>query len=141
MFSDCLASFIVPSESMTTLSVSPFRRSAAVLWRVVVLVTALVGIARAKIASIEQYMGLILLEFVIIRPLKADFLRNSVEIAHSQVKSMFCAKFEYYPVFFRAVKQFSLYADYTEDFLKFKAFIRDIIRSHCSGKQLDADIL
>lgn len=68
---DCLASFIVPSESITTLSVSPFRRSAAVLWRVVMLVTAMAGIARAKIVSIEQYTSLILQEFVIIRPLKA----------------------------------------------------------------------
>ncbi len=54
---------------------------------------------------------------------------------------MFCAEFEYYPVFFRAVEQFSLYADYTEGFLKFKAFIRDIIGNLCAGNLLNANSL
>ena len=52
MFFDWRASFIVPSESITVFSVSPLRKSAAVLWREVVLFTAWAEIVRVKTAII-----------------------------------------------------------------------------------------
>jgi len=52
MFSDCRASFMVPSESITVFSVSPLRKWAAVFWRDVMLFTAWAEMVRVKMATI-----------------------------------------------------------------------------------------
>lgn len=87
---DCRASFMVPVESITVFSVSPFRKSAAVFWRVVMLFTACAEIVRVKIAIIAKNAGLEAVLLVMAHPLKVFY------------------------IFFRAVQRFSLYADYTE---------------------------